>query len=370
MQFATESFVNTVGGIHPVIFWQSTNPVTGGKFTSDILRSGAVARELDPLGSDVTTEPPPDPQSYQPPVYSVPEEPVAKLLDFDANDDIPDWYLNMAHAESDRALAQWFWNKGYRDRAQEILNRNPNVGINVSGNPALISRLAEGSRQHIDDDGSITVWGAQAAEALGVISTPREMAAVDDPADPQNPLRKVSDSERSSLVDNILDVFKKHPGCEEWTNKLLAEMSSSTGFSAGSIRDVLENFRKNGAVSTNDKVKGTGTGSAGRNGVALQFGETADQTAVVLMHEIIHWAGHQPQGAPDKGYYTDAAMATAWNKLGVVMSVAEYRATYPVESAQDAKAWMYDYAESKLASAANNMTCLGGKTGLGIGTFK
>jgi YD repeat-containing protein len=226
MQFATEFFVNTVGGIHPVIFWQSINPVTGGKLTSDILRNFAVARELDPLGSDVTTEPPPDPQSYQPPIYSVPEEPVAKLLDFDANDDIPDWYLNMAHAESDRKLAQWFWDKGYRDRAQQIIAHNPNVGITGDD----VDTAAKEFHLQLEDG---ALWGADAAAALGIIRTPKEIAS--EAADPQNtiqerdprdvPNRKLAEAE----VDRLRKAFAKIIGkrsCEEFIDSLLSEAAA------------------------------------------------------------------------------------------------------------------------------------------------
>ena len=64
------------------------------------------------------------------------------------------------------------------------------------------------------------------------------------------------------------------------------------------------------------------------------------------MHEIIHWAGMPAEGGGYGNHYTDAAMATAWNKLGVVMSVADYRSTYPDIVAECTKRDGYDYAES------------------------
>ena len=153
-------------------------------------------------------------------------------------------------------------------------------------------------------------------------------------------------------------------------------MKEASGFDAGNIKDILENFRQNGTIYTDGSVNGTGGGSAGtgiggKPSVSLTYGETSQYTALTLMHEIIHWAGMPGKvGGGYEDYYTDAAMATGWNKLGVVMSVGEYRRIYPDQSARDTKASGYDYAESRLAGAANSMTCLGGKTGVGIGKFK
>ena len=59
-------------------------------------------------------------------------------------------------------------------------------------------------------------------------------------------------------------------------------------------------------------------------------------------------------------------MATAWNKLGVVMSVDQYRRTYSEHSQRAKQAYGgSDYAESYLAGNATKMSCLGLKNSLG-----
>lgn len=131
-------------------------------------------------------------------------------------------------------------------------------------------------------------------------------------------------------------------------------MGKSTPFSAGTIGEILENFRQNGTIYTRGLVNGTGGGSAGtaiggRPSVSLTYGTTAEYTALSLMHEIIHWAGMPASGSGYADYYNDTAMATAWHNLGVVISASEYRTRYPEFA---------DYAESKLAGAANDITCL------------
>lgn len=181
--------------------------------------------------------------------------------------------------------------------------------------------------------------------------------------------RQMSTDEVSKMIDDILKLFEDHPGCEEQTNKLLSEMASSSGFKAGSIREILENFRRNGTTYTRDTVNGTGAGSAGtgiggRPSVSLTYGTTTEHTALTLMHEIIHWAGMPPKVGGYADHYNDKAMATAWHKLGVVMSVDEYRRTYPKVVEEDTKRDGYDFAESRLAGAANAITCLGAVNGV------
>jgi YD repeat-containing protein len=181
---------------------------------------------------------------------------------------------------------------------------------------------------------------------------------------PQLSPRALVRAEVSSLVDDILKLFQDHPGCEEWTNKLLAEMAKSSGFSAGTIRDILESFRQNGTVYTDGRVIGTGggstgTGRGGKPSVSLIYAVTSEHTALTLMHEILHWAGIPAKAGGGYGdYYTDDDMATAWNKLGVVISADEYRRRYPDFAQKTRKAAGYDYTESKLAGAANGITCL------------
>ncbi|HXT64127.1 MAG TPA: hypothetical protein VN696_13900 [Pyrinomonadaceae bacterium] len=162
MQFANESPYNVVGQ-HTLISWSLNDPVTGTRAETEIHRYYTLVQELDPLGSDVTTPPPdPDPLTYQPPIYSVPEMPIAKLLTFDdAEAGIDLWYLNEVNKRQDAHMAALFASHGFIDKAQEILNRNPNVGIRIIEGTSGDSHHA----RH-----SVTLWGAAAAVALGVIS--------------------------------------------------------------------------------------------------------------------------------------------------------------------------------------------------------
>ena len=179
MQFANESLTQFYG-THTLISWQLVDPITGARAETEIHRYYTLAQELDPVGSDVTSPPPdPDPLTYQPPVYSVPESPVSKLLDFNSNDDLDPWYLNMVNKDQDARMAELLYKHGFIDKAQEILARNPNVGIIVSGKAAGF--FAELPGHQVDSDGSVTFWGEQAANALGLVDHVNELLAKNHP---------------------------------------------------------------------------------------------------------------------------------------------------------------------------------------------
>ncbi len=182
----------------------------------------------------------------------------------------------------------------------------------------------------------------------------------------------MSGSEVSGLMDSMLNLFKQHPECEPYLNSLLGELKSSTGYDAGSIRDVIEAFRKNGIGYLSDEPGqpghtgggSAGTGIAGVPGISFSHGGTPDQTTVTALGEMMHWAGMPMQRGQYANYFTDTAMANAGNRLGVVMSVEQYRGTYPEQVAMDTMRWGYDFAESRLAHGAINIKCLGLVTGL------
>jgi hypothetical protein len=102
---------------------------------------------------------------------------------------------------------------------------------------------------------------------------------------------------------------------------------------------------------------------AGVPSVSLSPRETQELTAKILMGEIIHWAGmvHPITGAfpppplfPGPivvtDYYPDAAIAEAGNKVGLNMTVQQYRRTYPDIVARDRSRWGgSDFADSKVA---------------------
>ena len=194
----------------------------------------------------------------------------------------------------------------------------------------------------------------------------------------QDSLRPLGRSEISSLIDDIYKLFKDYPDCEGWTNKLLAKMAKSSGFSAGTIRDILENFRKNGTIFADSSRSASGSGSGGTGtkltgypAISLDYGGKTENTAETLLHEIIHWAGMPATGSGYGDYYNDVAMANAWIELGVVISVAEYRRQYPeavakyeadYEAAFGVKGMAF--LESRLSRAAGGVACLNQDNGL------
>jgi hypothetical protein len=149
-----------IGGGYPyaVVQWQYTDPVTGSKGASGILRDNSGTTELSTLGGDVTyPPPPPDPQTYQPPIYIDPVKQTYYEIEGGptASYGVDSWYTNMVNKDFDRHMAEVYWRHGFRDWAMAIVANNPNVGV--------LSR-------HYDRNGNFTGiglrWGAQAAGFL------------------------------------------------------------------------------------------------------------------------------------------------------------------------------------------------------------
>ena len=166
-------------------------------------------------------------------------------------------------------------------------------------------------------------------------------------------------------MDDIEKLLKDHPACESYTNTLLGKLGDSTGFHAGSIRDIIARFREEGEIFTQGRVQTTGGGTTGSGrgypSIDLTYGVKSQDTAVTLLHEMLHWAGiRQMSGNQWTDDFTDEVLAKTWNQMGVVMSVDEYRSTYPAHSAASAKASPSgsDYAASTLAGNAQFIVCL------------
>jgi YD repeat-containing protein len=191
---------------------------------------------------------------------------------------------------------------------------------------------------------------------------------IDDPDTGQKkpPGRKMTKDEINASLNDILELFKNHPECEEKINAILSEMKNSSGFDGGSIREIIDRFRTNGMIFASDvsnESSQAGTAVAGVPSVSLSPRETQELTAKILMGEIIHWAGmvHPITGAfpppplfPGPivvtDYYPDAAIAEAGNKVGLNMTVQQYRRTYPDIVARDRSRWGgSDFADSKVA---------------------
>jgi hypothetical protein len=80
---------------------------------------------------------------------------------------------------------------------------------------------------------------------------------------------------------------------------------------------------------------------------------------------MTHWAGMPHEGKPGQAenhgyanYYQDADLAKAGADLGIVMTVEQYKHTYPEWVAIHTKQWGGDYTESLLGHGAMNMACL------------
>ena len=191
---------------------------------------------------------------------------------------------------------------------------------------------------------------------------------------PQNTSRALSRSEILSLMDSILELFKNHHDCERSMDKLLGELKASTGYDAGSIRDVIEAFRQDGIAYQGDRAPlgpgdsgggDAGTGMGGVPAISFSPGGTSEITAVLVMGEMMHWAGMPKQGGVYQNKFTDEVIANAASKLGFVMSIEQYRHTYPEQVAKDIARWNgRDMAESRVAHGAMDIKCLDIVTGM------
>jgi hypothetical protein len=175
----------------------------------------------------------------------------------------------------------------------------------------------------------------------------------------------MSQSEVLSLMDDILNLFKSHPDCESKINDILRELSRATGFDAGNIRDIVERFKNDGIVYTADipnESSSAGTAIGGFPAISFSPGDDVETSARTMIGEMIHWAGlvgpffegfpySSYYGSPFgfSNYYTDAALAAAGHKVGLTMSVEQYRRTYPDIAAQYKGQVGSDWADSKVA---------------------
>src|SRR6266851_7763325 len=153
--------------------WQHTDPVTGSSFTTDTSRTLASQKELGTLGEDVTNPPPPSPRM---PVFFQPTWPIEYTGGPSDEFGIPDWYVNMAMTGWDEHLAENMHSIKRDDLAAAIVAHNPNVGIIATG--AGVGLLAELTGGHLIN-GSLTLWGEDAAKGLGFLPLVNEIMPQD-----------------------------------------------------------------------------------------------------------------------------------------------------------------------------------------------
>src|SRR5262249_48619546 len=142
---------------------------------------------------------------------------------------------------------------------------------------------------HRDEEGPQLEWEERFFSSSG-----KNGRTHDPGGDPQNPFRRMDQSEISSLLNDVLSLFENHPGCESKINAILGELSKATGFDAGTIRDIVERFRSSGIVYTADipnRGSSAGTGIGGVPSVEFSPGDNAEISARTMLGEIIHWAG-------------------------------------------------------------------------------
>lgn len=140
------------------INWQHTDPATGAGATSAFERGLSSTQELDPLGADVTYSPaPPEPETYELPAYLDPARETHYLIEGEAVR-TREMEIGMAQYVDtmDMIMAREAWRRGERDRAQDIVARNPNVGIEYLRWDHNVERVTEHG----------FLWGAQAAGFL------------------------------------------------------------------------------------------------------------------------------------------------------------------------------------------------------------
>jgi hypothetical protein len=129
---------NFVGPGNSWVTWQHTDPLTGSSFTTDESRTFSNQKEIDPLGDDVTTPPPPTPRV--PPVFR------------------PIWPVEATWGPSEeflRANAEWgakmdfealqnYAQGDHPNRAgwEWILHKNPNLGLSIKGHGTLFGEEA------------------------------------------------------------------------------------------------------------------------------------------------------------------------------------------------------------------------------------
>jgi hypothetical protein len=180
MQLAKET-IDSWPSTQSFIQWFYTDPVTGSNSVVDQQALWSQTTELDPLGANVTSPPsPPLADTYQLPDYMQPIKQSYYQIEGTPSVDsgVSKWYVNMVNKDFDAHMAQLYWDHGFRDWAQEILENNPNVGVHVTGGDAI--RLAERAGVSLNRDGSITVWGARAAYALGFVDENNRVLWPDD----------------------------------------------------------------------------------------------------------------------------------------------------------------------------------------------
>jgi hypothetical protein len=177
---------------------------------------------------------------------------------------------------------------------------------------------------------------------------------------PQDTKIPLSRADISALIDDVYQMFKKHSGCEDSINKFLGEVKASTGHDVGNIGNILEDFRKNGSINI-EGIKGFNAGGAGPK--TINISPDARGNAATVLGEIIHSAGRSP-GGPAMGYYDDVAIANFYIKSGVVMSVEQYKSTYPKWVEKRIKEWGGDFLEGSLGHGGIEITCLGVVNGL------
>lgn len=193
--------------------------------------------------------------------------------------------------------------------------------------------------------------------------------------------RNLSKDQIKSFMDEIKQFLTDNPDCEAGLNEILSELKDITGFDGGSIRDIIDRFVQDGILRVSGMPNESSSAGVGYGGIpAIGLSEHANSpsaqanrrsTIVTMIGEMFHWAGmigHLGPEYPNEfampdyqgftNYFTDMAIAVAANNLGYVMTVDQYRQTYPDVVKKNAEQWGSDFADSTLAHGGISNACL------------
>jgi hypothetical protein len=239
------------------------------------------------------------------------------------------------------------------------------------GENSYVSRLNYTRYGHDSTGTSGVVWvrplDTNHAIARAFFAHVLDDSLITDPADPQetvDPQNPVS-----SRVDDALDLLNRNPKCEEALNEVLRRLAEKTGVTRfNNIRDVLEQFRKDGSITDvpdgNSSVTDLKKDSTS---IRLSISPNKDVTANRLLHELLHYAGGpnlkmSMQGNQYWANYGDPDIYEAWKDMGVIKSYEDWIKEPDVARYYSEHPELPEYTRDRMSGSAQMFLCLGIRT--------
>jgi hypothetical protein len=176
----------------------------------------------------------------------------------------------------------------------------------------------------------------------------------------QNPQNTVS-----SRVDDALDLLNRHPKCEDSLNEVLSRLAAKTGVKRfNNIRDVLEQFRKDGSITDlPDNSSSVADSLKDHTGIRLSISPNRDVTADNFLHELLHYAGGPNLSRPIGGNqyasnYGDPDIYEAWKDMGVIKSFEEWMKEPEVADWYKKHPEYPGYTKDRMSGSAQRFKCL------------